>query len=102
MKTVEVTRHKSTVLGGAEIGTLSIAREIFRKEGIAGINKGVNAVAVRQCTNWGSRFGIARVVEGYLRKLKGEEAGSPLGATERIGASAISGALSCWVRKNWV
>ena len=28
---------------------------MYKKGGIAGINKGVNAVAVRQCTNWGSR-----------------------------------------------
>lgn len=29
---------------------------MYKKGGIAGINKGVNAVAVRQCTNWGSRL----------------------------------------------
>lgn len=53
MKTVEVTRHK----GGADHqSTIQVAREILKKEGIRGINKGVNAVAVRQCTNWGSRF----------------------------------------------
>ena len=52
MKTVEVTRHKSS----GDKGTLQIASDIFKKEGFAGINKGVNAVALRQMTNWGSRF----------------------------------------------
>jgi hypothetical protein len=28
---------------------------MYRKGGIRGINKGVNAVALRQMTNWGSR-----------------------------------------------
>jgi hypothetical protein len=54
MKTVEVTRHKN--LEGNS-STLKIAHEIFKKEGIRGMNKGVSAVAVRQMTNWGSRFG---------------------------------------------
>lgn len=42
MKTVEVTRSK----GGdaAQKSTIQVAREIYAKEGIAGINKGVNAV----------------------------------------------------------
>lgn len=50
MKTVEVTRQK----GGSAIqkSSFQVAREIFAKEGIRGINKGVNAVALRQCTNW--------------------------------------------------
>jgi hypothetical protein len=30
--------------------------DLYRKGGIAGINKGVNAVALRQMTNWGSRY----------------------------------------------
>lgn len=29
--------------------------DMYKKGGIAGINKGVNAVALRQMTNWGSR-----------------------------------------------
>jgi histidinol dehydrogenase len=40
MKTVEVTRHKSAV----KESTFKIARDIFKREGIAGINRGVNAV----------------------------------------------------------
>lgn len=45
MKTVEVTRTKST---GVQKSSIQIAKEIFDKEGIRGINKGVNAVALRQ------------------------------------------------------
>ena len=55
MKTVEVTRHKSP---DNNVSTLKVAADVFKKEGIVGLNKGVSAVAVRQMTNWGSRFGI--------------------------------------------
>ena len=43
MKTVEVTRHRSA---GVQQSSLSIARDILRKEGFVGINKGVNAVGM--------------------------------------------------------
>lgn len=61
MKTVEMTKHKAAVTGAKVPGTMATFMDIYRKEGIAGINKGVNAVAVRQVTNWGSRFGLSRV-----------------------------------------
>lgn len=54
MKTVEITRHKEAA-SGVQRSTFQVFMDIYRKEGIRGINKGVNAVAVRQCTNWGSR-----------------------------------------------
>lgn len=66
MKTVEVTRHKAA--STAPQSTWQIAAAIYKKEGIVGINRGVNAVAVRQMTNWGSRFGISRIVENIDRK----------------------------------
>ncbi|KAI8990845.1 mitochondrial carrier domain-containing protein [Mycotypha africana] len=93
MKTVEVTRHKS----GAKESTLKIAGEILKKEGIAGINKGVNAVALRQCTNWASRFGITRFAQESIinaRYGKGNEHRAT--AIDKALASAIGGALSCW------
>ncbi|KAF7727300.1 hypothetical protein EC973_007816 [Apophysomyces ossiformis] len=95
MKTVEVTRHKSEV----KQSTFKIAADIFRKEGIAGINKGVNAVAVRQCTNWASRFGITRFVQESIIKARyGEGPGATEKATaiDKALASMIGGALSCW------
>ncbi len=55
MKTVEITRHKQAATGVKPAGTMTIFMDIYRREGIAGINKGVNAVALRQMTNWGSR-----------------------------------------------
>ena len=61
MKTVEMTKHKAVSAGGKAPGTMATFMDIYRKEGIAGINKGVNSVAVRQVTNWGSRFGLSRV-----------------------------------------
>ncbi|KAI9106011.1 mitochondrial carrier domain-containing protein [Phlyctochytrium arcticum] len=96
MKTVEVTRHKAAGTG-ASLSTIQVAKEIFAREGIAGINKGVNAVAVRQCTNWGSRFGLSRVAENAIRKFTGnDDPKQPLLPYQRVLASAIGGGLSCW------
>lgn len=99
MKTVEVTRTKGGP--GPQKSTLTVAREIFQREGIRGINKGVNAVAVRQCTNWGSRFGLSRIAEDVIRDVTfgsndPDRATKPLAAPQKILASAIGGALSCW------
>ena len=55
MKTAEITRHKQAAAGITPPSTWAVFADIYRREGIAGINKGVRAVAVRQCTNWGSR-----------------------------------------------
>ena len=55
MKTAEITRHKTASTGVKPPSTFAVFMDIFRREGLAGVNKGVNAVAVRQCTNWGSR-----------------------------------------------
>ncbi len=98
MKTVEVTRSK-----GGEAGhktSVQVAKEIWAKEGLKGINKGVNAVAVRQCTNWGSRFGLSRFAEDLIRTnfVKDDSNGKPgvLSPLQRVLASAIGGGLSCW------
>ncbi|KAF9582408.1 hypothetical protein BGW38_000248 [Lunasporangiospora selenospora] len=103
MKTVEITRHKAAGAVGAasapQVSTFAVASDIFKREGIRGINKGVNAVAVRQCTNWGSRLGLSRLAEESIRKLRGyegENAKIPLSAWEKIAASAIGGGLSIW------
>ena len=54
MKTVEITRSKQAAVEGAVQQTsLQVFKDIYKKEGIKGINKGVNAVAIRQMTNWG-------------------------------------------------
>ncbi|KAG0237050.1 hypothetical protein BGW42_001943 [Actinomortierella wolfii] len=99
MKTVEITRHKATG-AAAQKSTMQVASEIFKREGIRGINKGVNAVALRQCTNWGSRLGLSRLAEETIRKLRGKDQGEmakvPLNAWEKIAASAIGGGLSIW------
>jgi hypothetical protein len=67
MKTVEITRHKQASAGAAPESTFKVFMDIYRKDGIRGINKGVNAVAVRQCTNWGSRY--ARPSHPHLHAL---------------------------------
>ncbi|CAO3610735.1 unnamed protein product [Cunninghamella blakesleeana] len=95
MKTVEVTRHKSAT----NESTFKIASDIFKKEGIRGINKGVNAVAVRQCTNWASRFGITRYVQESIIKARygeGPDAAKKATAIDKALSSIVGGALSCW------
>lgn len=94
MKTVEVTRHKNP---NSNVSSFQLAKRIFEKEGIRGINKGVNAVAVRQCTNWGSRLGLSRIAENLMRvKQSEEDRKRPLGPFQKITASVLGGALSCW------
>nr|VWO94295.1 Probable mitochondrial substrate carrier (Putative mitochondrial carrier protein) [Ganoderma boninense] len=96
MKTAEITRHKQAAAGITPPSTWAVFADIYRREGIAGINKGVNAVAVRQCTNWGSRMGFARLAESSIRKMKGKGEGEKLTAFEKILSSSIGGALATW------
>jgi len=96
MKTVEITQHKLAAQGIKPPSTFKTFADIYRKEGIRGINKGVNAVAIRQVTNWGSRFGLSRLAENGIRKTMGKENGERLSAIERITASALGGGLSAW------
>ncbi|KAI5207871.1 hypothetical protein E4T39_01821 [Aureobasidium subglaciale] len=96
MKTVEITKHKVAAAGIKPPGTMETFMNIYRAEGIKGINKGVNAVAVRQVTNWGSRFGLSRVAESGIRKATGKDESQKLGVPEKILASALGGGLSAW------
>ena len=96
MKTVEITKHKIAAKGVKPPGTFETFMDIWRKEGIRGINKGVNAVAIRQTTNWGSRFGLSRLAESAIRNVTGKEEGQKLGSMEKILASGIGGGLSAW------
>ncbi|KAI8906725.1 mitochondrial carrier domain-containing protein [Gorgonomyces haynaldii] len=94
MKTVEVTRHRAT---GPQQSTYAIAYDILKREGIKGINKGVNAVALRQLTNWGSRLGIARITESTILELRPvDQRNKKLTTGERLIASIVGGALACW------
>jgi hypothetical protein len=96
MKTVEITKSKLAAIGVKPPGTFATFMGIYRQEGIRGINKGVNAVAIRQMTNWGSRFGLSRLAEQGIRKVTGKEDGGALSAGEKILASALGGGLSAW------
>ncbi|KAK9708835.1 hypothetical protein K7432_009397 [Basidiobolus ranarum] len=90
MKTVEVTRQKNP---GISTSSLDIAYGIFKREGIIGLNKGVSAVALRQMTNWGSRFGISRITESLIRN---KDRNRDLTNAEKIMSSVVGGALACW------
>lgn len=96
MKTVEITKHKVAAQGIKPPGTIETFMNIYRAEGIRGINKGVNAVAVRQVTNWGSRFGLSRVAENGIRSVTGKDDGVKLSVAEKILASGLGGGLSAW------
>jgi hypothetical protein len=54
-------------------------------------------VAVRQCTNWGSRLGISRFVEDSIKAgRKDIDKSVPLTPLQKIIASTLGGGLSCW------
>ncbi|BGP18524.1 hypothetical protein JCM10213v2_006590 [Rhodosporidiobolus nylandii] len=99
MKTAEITRDKAlhpSVIPGEPLSknaqvpsTWQLFKDTYRKEGIAGINKGVNAVAIRQMTNWGSRIGIARTAESSIRKFRELRPTDPLSGKDKVLASAI-------------
>lgn len=96
MKTAEITRHKQASTGVLPPSTWAVFMDIYRREGIRGINKGVNAVAVRQCTNWGSRMGFARLAESSIRSIKGKGENEKLSPLEKIASSTVGGALATW------
>lgn len=92
MKTVEVTRNKET-LEAARKSTFAVAADVLRKEGVVGMNRGVTAVALRQMTNWGSRFGISRLTESLIR---GQDKDRTLTTWEKLTSSVVGGFLGCW------
>ncbi|KAI8670240.1 hypothetical protein NCS55_00769300 [Fusarium keratoplasticum] len=96
MKTIEVTRPKNLQPGVRVPGTIEIFIGILRKEGIRGVNRGVNAVTLRQISGWASRIGIARFTEAQIRAMHSKPAEAKLSVWEKIGASTVGGALSCW------
>lgn len=96
MKTVEVTRNKELAKGTHVPGTMETFFNIIRTQGIRGVNKGVNAVALRQITGWSSRMGISKAAEGPIRRLRGKGKTEKLNMGEKIAASTVGGALSCW------
>jgi hypothetical protein len=96
MKTVEVTRTKNALAGEKVPGTMQTFFEILRTKGIRGVNRGVNAVALRQVTGWSSRIGISRFAETNIRRITGKNETEKLSFGEKIAASTIGGALSCW------
>ncbi|KAF9514069.1 hypothetical protein BS47DRAFT_1343562 [Hydnum rufescens UP504] len=97
MKTAEITRSKQAASGIKPPSTWVVFADIYRKEGLAGVNKGVNAVAVRQATNWGlGTMGFARLAEDGIRSYKGKKEGEALTAVDKIASSALGGALGTW------
>lgn len=70
MKTADITRQKTVASGVKPLSTWALFFDIYRREGIMGINKGVNAVALRQMTNWGSRYVSNRFSMDFCQLLK--------------------------------
>ena len=97
MKTVEVTRSKTVVQSEKKAASpMGIFIQIVREKGIRGVYKGVNAVALRQVTGWSSRIGISRFAEETIRTMSGKSKQDRLHFGEKVLASTIGGALSCW------
>jgi hypothetical protein len=96
MKTVEVTRTKIGAQGARVPGTMEMFFSILREKGTRGVNRGVNAVALRQVTGWSSRIGISRFAEESIRSITGKAENEKLKLGEKVLASTIGGALSCW------
>ncbi|EPY49195.1 tricarboxylic acid transporter, variant [Schizosaccharomyces cryophilus OY26] len=96
MKTAEVTRAKQAASGVNVPSTFRVFTDLYKEKGIRGVNRGVNAVALRQMTNWGSRFALSRFFERPIRYLSGSRDSDPLTSGQRLFASIAGGALSCW------
>ncbi|QSL67144.1 hypothetical protein MERGE_001533 [Pneumocystis wakefieldiae] len=96
MKTVEITRNKYIKEGIKIPSTYKIFIDKYRKEGIRGINRGANAVALRQMTNWGSRIGFTRLIESKIKMIKNKDNSEQLSPIEKVICSSIAGGLSCW------
>jgi len=58
MKTVEITCHNQAASGVKPPSICPVFGDIWRREGLARIDKDVNAVALRQIVNRGSRYAI--------------------------------------------
>jgi hypothetical protein len=89
-----MTRAKDA--GIRNVSTLTICRRILVAEGLGGLYKGVNAVALRQMTTWASRIGITRLNESVIRRTLGKSENSPLSVPQKIFSSCVGGAISCW------
>lgn len=105
MKTAEITRQKAAVPLAFAIpgqpaavvkppGAFAFFLETYRQGGLAAINKGVNAVALRQMSNWASRIGIARYTEDLLRSGRGLPVGTKLSTKDKVIASSVGGVSS--------
>ncbi|KAM0753875.1 mitochondrial carrier [Meredithblackwellia eburnea MCA 4105] len=102
MKTAEITRLKAVRGGGAGSVTLAIPStwelfaNTFREGGIRAVNKGVNAVALRQMTGWGPRIGMARWSESAIREVRGLSVDSKIGTVDKVLCSTLGGIVGCW------
>ncbi|KAI8170071.1 Citrate/oxoglutarate carrier protein [Colletotrichum sp. SAR 10_70] len=76
-------------MAGRTPGTMEVFLQILRTKGIRGVNRGVNAVALRQITGWSSRIGISRVAEGQIKSFRGKSPEEKLAPPEKIVASII-------------
>mmetsp|Transcript_1303 Transcript_1303/g.2766 ORF Transcript_1303/g.2766 Transcript_1303/m.2766 type:complete len:303 (+) Transcript_1303:113-1021(+) len=75
----------ATASGGKPV--TSILREVWAKDGLAGLYQGSGAVAARQATNWASRQGFTEFIRPYI-KIKG--------VGGEILAGCLGGTFSAW------
>ena len=89
MKNAEMTKAKNSK------STLHSVGGLLRRDGVAGLWRGGSMVLARQVTNWGTRMGLARYIEERICRGRGGER-CELRAVDRMGASMVAGAVSCW------
>ena len=91
MTTVAVTRTE------ASSSTIKLALNVIKLQGILGMYKGVHALALRQMTNWGSRFGISRATESAIEPFfEKPKAGERPPVLLKVISSTVGGTLACW------
>jgi len=88
-KTIAITREKEAKAGIKAPSAWATFKDVYKTQGLAGVNRGVNAVAVRQCTNWGSRMGFARLAEDWIRSLRRKAEGAALSPADKVLSSSI-------------
>eukprot|EP01064_Diplonema_japonicum_P029195 TRINITY_DN4654_c7_g1_i1.p1 TRINITY_DN4654_c7_g1~~TRINITY_DN4654_c7_g1_i1.p1 ORF type:complete len:292 (+),score=33.72 TRINITY_DN4654_c7_g1_i1:25-900(+) len=91
MKVSEMTR----VGGGTSV--MSNVKRLIEKEGLSTVYKGSGPLLMRQVTNWGSRFGMARALEERICESRSKGSGTcSLTLTDRGLCSLAGGVFSCW------
>ena len=93
MKTAEMTRDK----GGT--APISYFISTLKKDGVQSLFRGISPLLMRQMSNWGTRFGVARALENklcHLSQLRNKTTDCTVSINHRAMCSLTAGIVSCW------